>query len=319
MIIFFGCTFINPNAVLSAKAAVRSASIDMRNGRVLNIRESINVGERMTRDEMEYLLLDIAVLLHDKDGRKAKDLMKEDVTMIISSQNPYQGIKNEKAGSILKLSAVENAVGTGKYVVDREGISSLYETKGYMVDLYLNMFENIIRGSDKLITDESRNDNTYIIEVKYSDTPIVTYYNGNTRTVSFKVGGEFKNNGIKYRIIDAAGNVSAIALTGKAKKVTIPDAVDLAGYKMNVTDIADNFMKGDKKATNVTIGENVTSIGKQAFYKCKKLKKVTIKSTKLKAVGKKAFGKNAKKFSVKMPKSCKKTYKKLFKKAKVKI
>ncbi len=150
--------------------------------------------------------------------------------------------------------------------------------------------------------------------------PLVARYNVNgSCTVSFEAGHEFEYNGIKYRAIDTSGNVSAIGLTKKSKKVIIPDTVEPLGCKMNVTGIAKDFMKGDKKATSVTIGANVTSIGKQAFYKCKKLKKVTIKSTKLKSVGKKAFGKNAKKFSVKMPKSCRKAYKKLFKKAKVKI
>ena len=77
-------------------------------------------------------------------------------------------------------------------------------------------------------------------------------------------------------------------------------------------------MKGNKKTKSVTIGSNVNSIGKQAFYKCKKLKKVKIKSTNITSIGKKAFGKNAKGFTLKMPKNCKKAYKKLLKKAGIK-
>jgi hypothetical protein len=78
-------------------------------------------------------------------------------------------------------------------------------------------------------------------------------------------------------------------------------------------------MNGNKKVKKVTIGSNVTSIGSKAFYHCKKLKKVTVNSTKITSIGKKAFGKNAKGFTLKLPKSCKKSYKKMLKKAKIKL
>ena len=73
----------------------------------------------------------------------------------------------------------------------------------------------------------------------------------------------------------------------------------------------------------VTIGENVTKIGKKAFYKCSKLKTITIKSKKLKSAGKNAFKGIYKKAVIKVPKSKLKNYKKLLKKkgqsSKVKI
>ena len=94
--------------------------------------------------------------------------------------------------------------------------------------------------------------------------------------------------------------------------------MNIEGFNFNVTEIANGFMKGNKKTTKVTIGANVTSIGKEAFYKCKKLKKVTVKSEKLATIGKKAFGKNAGRFVLKVPGKCKKAYKKLLKKAKLK-
>jgi len=41
--------------------------------------------------------------------------------------------------------------------------------------------------------------------------------------------------------------------------------------------------------TGITIGKKVTTIAKNAFSGCKKLKNITVKSKKLKTVGKKAF------------------------------
>ena len=74
------------------------------------------------------------------------------------------------------------------------------------------------------------------------------------------------------------------------------------------------------RAAKNSIGSNVKTIGKQAFYGCKNLKSVTIKSTKLttKSVGANAFtkagSKNNKKLVVRVPKNKKKSYVKLLKK-----
>lgn len=116
----------------------------------------------------------------------------------------------------------------------------------------------------------------------------------------------------------------------KLKKVTIPK---------NVTEIGSNAFYNCKKMTSVTtkgssltkigtgafrkcsslksvtITKNVTEIGKDAFSDCKKLSKVTINGTKLKKVGKNAFKNIAKKSTIKVPKSKKKAYKNLLKKA----
>ncbi|MFR8246351.1 MAG: hypothetical protein ACLU9V_00005 [Roseburia sp.] len=47
-------------------------------------------------------------------------------------------------------------------------------------------------------------------------------------------------------------------------------------------------LRNNKKETRVTIDKNVNNIGKNAFYGCKNLKKVIVKTTKLtkKTVGK---------------------------------
>ena len=73
--------------------------------------------------------------------------------------------------------------------------------------------------------------------------------------------------------------------------------------------------KDCKKLTKITLGKNVTSIGKNAFSGDKKLKTIVINSAKLKSVGKNAFKNINKKAIIKVPKKQLKAYKKLFKKA----
>ena len=62
----------------------------------------------------------------------------------------------------------------------------------------------------------------------------------------------------------------------------------------------------------MTIGKYITAIGTKAFYGCKKLKSITIKTTKLTSakVGSKAFKGTHKKAVLKVPKSKLKSYKK---------
>ena len=62
-----------------------------------------------------------------------------------------------------------------------------------------------------------------------------------------------------------------------------------------------------KKLKQITIGANVSSIGKQAFNGCKKLSKVTLKGTALKNIKTGAFKKTSTKMTVKTPKKMKKT------------
>ena len=71
-----------------------------------------------------------------------------------------------------------------------------------------------------------------------------------------------------------------------------------------------NKVKIDKKTYTVT------SIAKNAFKGCKKLKRVTIKAIKLKSIGKNAFKGIYKKATFKVPKKQLKKYKKLIQKKK---
>lgn len=75
-----------------------------------------------------------------------------------------------------------------------------------------------------------------------------------------------------------------VQFEGTSKNVTslsIPDTVQIEGTKYKVTSIAADAMKGSTKLKTLTIGKNVSAIGKYAFYNCKKLDSITIKSENL--------------------------------------
>ena len=124
--------------------------------------------------------------------------------------------------------------------------------------------------------------------------------NNDATVATAKVGDTFSDKNLTYKITKAAstdgkvaGEVEVSALKNKkAKKITINATVKFNG-----------------------VTYKVTSIGKKAFAKAKKLKKIIIKSTTIKKVGKNALKKTSKKLVIKVPKKQKKAYKKLFKKA----
>lgn len=94
----------------------------------------------------------------------------------------------------------------------------------------------------------------------------------------------------KYRL-DGKGGVVFVAPTSKAvKSFTVPASVKIEGKSYKVVEIA-----------------------KKAFANCKKLKKITIKSTSVVKVGASAFKGIYKKAVIKVPKASLKMYKKIFK------
>ncbi|WP_081679460.1 BspA family leucine-rich repeat surface protein [Butyrivibrio sp. XPD2002] len=95
-------------------------------------------------------------------------------------------------------------------------------------------------------------------------------------------------DGVTYHIdINGQATVTNIASVRKAKINT----VTYKNVEFPVTSISANAAKGNRKLSTLTVGNNVTKIGKKAFYKCKKLKKVTIKANKKLKVEKNAFKK----------------------------
>ncbi len=128
------------------------------------------------------------------------------------------------------------------------------------------------------------------------------------KTFTIKKGataGTYKVTGSKKATLIKGGKKTKSAKIGTAR---------CAGTTYKVTAIGNKAYKGNKRLKKLTVGKQVKTIGKKAFFNCKKLKSVKIKSTKLKKVGAKAFAKTPKLSQTLVPKNKVSKYKKLLKK-----
>lgn len=154
------------------------------------------------------------------------------------------------------------------------------------------------------------------------------YVNGATATLSedntVKKAGSQKIAMRDSKIYASAGNVKMLVgdgkavvqgtVTGSVTSIEIPDQVTIGSNVYQVTEIAKEAFKGNKKLKKAQIGKNVSKIGKSAFEGCTALESITVKTTKLtdKNVGGNAFKKISDKCIVKAPEKKVSAYKKLF-------
>lgn len=137
--------------------------------------------------------------------------------------------------------------------------------------------------------------------------------------VEIKPGSKVKRNHVTYKVVSIVKNGGTVTVTGtdskKLAKLNIPKNITIYKKKYRVVSVSKNAFKKNTKLKSITIGANVKKIGANAFYGCKNVKKVTIKTTKLTAknVGKNAFKGLNKKVKLVLPKSKTKQYIKFFK------
>lgn len=127
---------------------------------------------------------------------------------------------------------------------------------------------------------------------------------------------------MKYKITkvnnNGAGEVTLIGTTRKKSdrqftSLKVGNTVKIKGKSFKITSIGNNAFRGYKKLKSATVGKNVKKIGTKAFYGCKKLKRIVIKTKKLQAkkVGSKAFKGIYSKVNIIVPKPKLKSYKKI--------
>lgn len=124
--------------------------------------------------------------------------------------------------------------------------------------------------------------------------------------------------GAKYKVTTAAAKKREVCYMKPIKRkkvIRIPASIKVKGIMYKVTSIAPRAFKGNKKVTSVTIAGSIERIGKRAFYNCPNLKKIIIRTKRLKKkrVGVQAFAKLSKKTVIYVPKRKRKAYKKLLK------
>lgn len=215
-----------------------------------------------------------------------------------------------KKTSKITVSGIENKIYNGRAhtqrsLVVKAGTKTLRLNKDYTV----TYSKNKAVGKASVII---RGKNAYSGKITKTFT-IVKAAKGKTYTV-----GKFR-----YTITGAkADGTGTVAIAGttysrsdkKFASLTIADTVIIGDVRFKITSVSANAFSRYTALKNATIGNNVTSIGSNAFLSCKNLKKMTIKSAKLKSVGAKAFSGTYSKITFAVPRNKATAYKKLIKK-----
>jgi len=118
-----------------------------------------------------------------------------------------------------------------------------------------------------------------------------------------------------YQVTKASNTLREVTFVKPKNKkkttISIPSTVTIDAYAYKVTAIANKACKDNKKLKSVKIGRNVKKIGKEAFLNCKRLRRIAVKSTVLKSIGKNSIKGIYKKAIITVPKERYSTYKKL--------
>ncbi len=129
-----------------------------------------------------------------------------------------------------------------------------------------------------------------------------------------KKGKQFSISGITYKVTNTSmPSVAVVKIKGS--RADIPAMVTYKGIKYWVRSIGAGAASGNTSLKQVTIGSAVTGIGSKAFYKCKNLTTIKVKSGVITKISAKALSGTYKKASVDVPDDCTSNYKKMLKKA----
>lgn len=118
----------------------------------------------------------------------------------------------------------------------------------------------------------------------------VTLYAG-WKVRDLELNEKITSGGATYQVVNSSSKSVQYYSPSKksAATVTVPATVSFNGVEYKVTSIRKNAFKNCKKLKKVTVGKNVTAIGSNAFYGCKKLTTVTFKGVSVKTIGAGAF------------------------------
>jgi len=154
-------------------------------------------------------------------------------------------------------------------------------------------------------------------------------------SIAAKKGSRFTAGAYKCQITGPSEAAFAGLSSRKTARVTISKTVKIGGKVFKVTSVTKNSLKKTKitsvsigdnvkiigasafegctKLSRATLGRGITEIGGNAFKNCKKLGTITIKSPKLKKVGRNALKGIKPVAKIKVPAKKLSAYKKLFK------
>lgn len=229
-------------------------------------------------------------------------------TVTITGKGNYTGTA-EATFSIVK----KKAINITKSKVTLSKSTYYYDGKSKKPSITVKLDGKKLKKNTDYTVSYSKNKNigTATVTIKgkgnYTGTVKKTFKITVKKSATYTVGAN------KYKI----SSTSAVSFAGikstKTTKVTIPKTVKIGGKTFKVTSIASKALYKKSKVKSVVVGENVTTIGKEAFRNCSKLSTITIKSSKLKSVGKNAFKGIKSTAKIKVPSKKLSAYKKLLK------
>ncbi len=207
---------------------------------------------------------------------------------------------------------------TGLTARQAEGSNPVVKWNASDKAAYYDVYRNNIKIAT--VTKTAFTDNTAVPGEKYvysvtakakSDAKIVS--SKKSKDAEVKPVFSYADETGSYELCDGTAVFRAPA-NRNAQKLTIPASVTADDVQYKVIRIEDSACKGMKKLKSLTIGKNVSSIGKNAFAGCKKLKSITVKTTKLgkAGIGSNCFKNISKKATVKVPKKKLKQYSEWF-------
>lgn len=127
--------------------------------------------------------------------------------------------------------------------------------------------------------------------VKAAETPV---------DPGVKPGDKVELKSGRYQVISTAKKTAKLVQAKNKKKagIGVPANITIKGVKYKVVQVGPKAFKGFKNLKKITLSSNITTVGKQAFFGCKKLSSVVVKGTALKKIGAKAFKGTSKKMTV---------------------
>lgn len=222
---------------------------------------------------------------------------------------------------------------------NKEGCCVFYAKMVKILCDYYNITCMTVVSHDHMWNEIQINGKWYLLDATWDDKEPISY---NYFLKGSKSVTDVHHQVVSYRFCTAKGEpvtefanfpmpvlskddyVEPIVLKRNAKKATTSATKGKVVYAISgkyavVKKCTSKKVKSVTILNKVKIGKKtytVTSIAKNAFKGCKKLKKVTIKAAKLKSIGKNAFKGIYKKATFKVPKKYLKKYKKLIQKKK---
>lgn len=304
-----------------------------RNGKTLETyKETVRKGAYIVPQKMPHLV-SIPGTNHYQVSMTVTNIGNQSGTTDVKAYTFDQGIENKSNGESRTFDYKDNTVvtpgGTAvlsfvlKNVAHKD--DALLHMIGFMTgDSYNQSVEGALPDRRESLRNAGNMEQP-------GDTDITTPKKGDILTLGTKsTRAKYKvtssNTVTYYRVSVPSGTTSA----------KVPDTIKISGKTYKVTAISSDAFKGNKKLKKITLGKNVSQIPAKAFYKQKKLKTLTILSTKINKIGSSAFAgcdklttftlkskklskksvknslKGSKLKSIKTMSSLKKKYKKLF-------